>query len=120
MHETIDTRNLVSAETAERNRNGDRPGGYTFNAPTPDTYEGRIVLYSVVRLGDHAHITVETGRQHANGEERPPDIHRSEAGRLVLRWEDWLHLRPALDAIPWVWIAEVEQPTTRQLERYVG
>lgn len=103
---------------------GDRgpvPGLKTFDAPPPDEYEGRVVVLEVVRLGDHAHITVCTGRQHAKRASTRPTYHRGEAGRLVMAWHDWLHWRAALDAGPaWTWIAEVEVPTPAQIERYTG
>jgi hypothetical protein len=96
------------------------PGGRTFWAPPPLDYEGRVVCFEVIRLGDHAHIEVSTGRQHANGPSREPTYHKGVAGRLVFAWGDWVHLRDALDAIPWVWLAEVEEPTPAQVDRYIG
>lgn len=112
------TRNTLDPEAVVWNR-GDPPGRWTFNAPPPDDYEGRIVCFETLRLGDHAHIEVSTGRQHNNGAPRTPTYHKGEAGKLIFAWEDWLHFRAALDAIPWCWIAEVEHPTPGQLDRYV-
>lgn len=95
-------------------------GGRTFCAPPPLDYEGRVVCLEAIRVADHAHIEVSTGRQHANGPGRDPTYHKGVAGRLVFAWGDWVHLRDALDAIPWVWLAEVEEPTPAQVDRYAG
>jgi len=91
-----------------------------LNAPPPADYEGRVVCFEVLRLGDHAHMEVSTGRQHASGPGRDPTYHKGGAGHLVFAWEDWLHFRDALDAIPWVFLAEVENPTPEQLDRYTA
>lgn len=111
------TRNIVSAETAVANRR--RPGGYTFNAFTPDDYHGTAFSFASVRIGDHAHIEVESGRAIGT----PPggahaELRTSRAGKLILRWHEWLELRAILDADPRVRIAEVEHPTPGQVERY--
>lgn len=118
------TRNVITAEDLDgRERAGDRnmPGSQTFATPPPDDYEGRVVCFEVLRLGDHAHITVSTGRQHAKGASSRPTFHRGEAGKLVFGWEDWLHFRAMLDAGPeWVWVAEVQNPTRGMLDKYVA
>lgn len=118
------TRNVITQEDLEeRERAGDRqmPGAWTFATPPPDDYEGRVVCFEVVRLGDHAHIGISTGRQHASGKASRPTFHRGTAGRIIVAWEDWLHWRAALDAGPeWMWVAEVENPTPAQLDRYTA
>lgn len=112
-----ETRNLVSPEQAEANR--EREGTYTFHAPIAREYEGVAVTVAAIRLGDHAHLDVESGRAtagpHARVQARPT---RGHAGRLVLRWEEWLELRAALDASPFVHVCEVEAPTLGQVIRY--
>jgi hypothetical protein len=110
------TRNVVSDEDAERGRTH---GGYTFNAFPPDDYEGLLLVVACVRLGDHAHLDVSSGR--AGGAKigwRPTTLHYGRAGRLILRWPEWLKLRELLDSAPWVRIAEVERPTDEQLREY--
>lgn len=120
------SRNVITADVLEERAIaiGDRdpvPGLKTFDTPPPDEYEGRMVVLEVLRLGDHAHITVCTGRQHARRGSGRPAYHRGEAGKLVMAWTDWLHWRAALDDGPeWTWIAEVEVPTPGQIERYAG
>jgi hypothetical protein len=114
------TRNLVEPETAEHNRA--MPGGLTFNAEVPDEYEGTIFVIAALRLGDHAHLDIHTGRQvpTPRGGWRPTR-HLSRAGRLILRWHEWLVLRSLLDVadVPVV-LREVENPTKGNLEIHVG
>lgn len=119
---TTTTRNLVEPEIAEYNRTG-RPGGYTFNAMTPDDYEGDVLVFGCVRIGDHAHIEVESGRSIPNPHRTPaslasPILHRGVAGKLILRWHEWELLRGILDTDPRVRIAEVENPTVKMAEKY--
>lgn len=110
------TRNEVPAEDAQRNREG-RAGGYTFNAFPPDDYMGILLVVACVRVGDHAHLDISSGRQNpALGLGRQPTLHASGAGQLCLRWPEWLKLRELLDSAPWVRIAEVENPTRGQIE----
>lgn len=119
------TRNLVDAETAERNRT-EGHGGYTFNAPVASDYEGVVFTVACVRLGDHAHVDVESGRAvprlgdilHPNA--RQPHYRRGRAGRLVLRWHEWEVLRELLALSGCVHIAEVERPTDSQIAFHAG
>ena len=117
------TRNIVPADTAERNRTG-RPGGYTFHAVIPPLRVGNHGLtFATVRIGDHAHVEVGSGRIKRRG----PDLGETwelvepsygAAGRLVLRWPEWLVLRDALDVgSPDVRVIEVENPTLGQIRR---
>lgn len=114
------TRNLIEPETAEYNRA--QPGGWTFNAEVPASYDGLLFVVAALRLGDHAHLDVHTGRQVAvpPGAWRPTR-HLSRAGRLILRWHEWLVLRSLLDTpdVPIV-LREVENPTKGNLEHHVG
>lgn len=112
------TRNLITAEVAESNRTG-LPGGLTFNALPPHDYEGFVLVVACVRLGDHAHLDVETGRQIVDGVGRPI-VHRGAAGRLVMAWPDWLAVRDLLELVPWTRIAEVENPTVGQARRHAS
>lgn len=119
------SRNVVADETAEANRSG-KPGGYTFHSPLSEGYEGIAFTVACVRLGDHAHLDVQTGRaipQGAFGRDgyfRQPRVTRGQAGRLVLRWEEWLLLRRLLDSSTFVHVAEVENPTVGQLKHHAG
>jgi hypothetical protein len=108
----LDTRNVVSDEQAEINR---YRGGYTFNAFPPDDYEGLVWVYGALRIGDHAHLVVHTGRQHIQRNDEPR-ISYGGAGHLIVKWPEWLLMRDALDAVPFVRIAEVERPTVEQIE----
>lgn len=107
-------RQLVDAEAAEFNRT--RGGAYTFNLFPPGDWDGFIFTVIVVRLGDHAHLDVRTGRSTSRGE----GVSGGEAGKLVMAWAHWLHLRGMLEHHPGVRIAEVECPTRGQLERHVA
>ncbi len=112
------TRNVVEPEQAERNRT-EGIGGYTFNAFPPDDYEGLLLVVACVRLGDHAHLEVSSGRA-GGAPGRPTTLHYGLAGRLILRWPEWLKFRELLDTAPWVRIAEVERPTKGQLDRQMA
>ena len=115
------TRNLIAADIAAQNR--ESPGALTFNAPPPDEYGGPILVLATVRLGDHAHVDVYSGRQNALKDgQLHPTVHRGHAGRLVFAWRFWTALRDSLatDAHPEVLIREVELPTKAQLETHVG
>lgn len=111
-----DSRNLVNELTAEANR--EVYGGLTFNAFPPEDYSGIIFVYAAIRLGDHAHVEIQSGRwlagTLANG---TPNV--GLAGRIVLRWHEWLHMRDELDRLTPHRIAEVEKPTQEQMDRYV-
>lgn len=109
------TRNLVKPETAEENRVG-RPGGYTFNTLPPDDYGGVVLVVAVVRLGDHAHLDVSSGRAVPGS----PHLLRGGAGRLILRWHEWELLRSILEPHECVRIAEVENPTEEQARFHTG
>lgn len=113
----MSSRNLVADETAERNRT-EGQGGYTFNAFPPDGYEGRVIVAAAVRIGDHAHVLIDSGRNIPQRGERPDQVHRGHAGKLILAWDDWLLLREILDADERTRIAEVERPTAGQAWRH--
>jgi hypothetical protein len=115
------SRNIVHPETAERNRTVGLPGGYTFNSYTPDDYEGITLSFGCVRIGDHAHILVESGRVlRIVAGDSCPTARTGGAGKLVLRWHEWLVLREVLDADPRIRIAEIEKPTTKMAARHAG
>jgi len=109
------SRNLVASETAERNRS-EGQGGYTFNALIPDDYEGSVLIVAALRLGDHAHVEISSGR----ATRQPYSIkkHRlnyGKAGNIILRWHEWELLRSILESHDCVRIAEVERPSVGQL-----
>lgn len=112
-------RNEISDAQAEANR--ERYGALTFNAFPPDNYCGVILVFAAVRLGDHAHVEVQSGRWvPVPGEGRfRARAAVGLAGRFVLRWHEWLRLRDDLDRGTVYRIAEVEKPTDAQLDRYV-
>jgi hypothetical protein len=113
------SRNLVEPETAERNRS-DPPGGYTFNAYIPSEYAGIGFTVACVRLGDHAHLDIFSGRHVTRFHGSDPAF-GGRAGRLVLRWHEWIKLRDeVLEPHPFIRIAEVENPTQSQLEHHAG
>lgn len=119
------TRNVVASDTAERNRTVGLPGGYTFHAVIDPVRVGKNGLtFAAVRVGDHAHVEVLSGRIRRRG----PDPHGEfwefvepsygGAGWLVLRWPEWVVLRDALDVgSPDVRVIEVEKPTAGQAKR---
>lgn len=117
----MSTRNRITPDVAAHNR--EWPGALTFNAPCPDTYDGPILILATVRLGDHAHVDVYSGRQNAlTASGSPvPTMHRGHAGRLILAWKFWVGLRDRLaeDDHPEVLIREVENPTKQQLDMNV-
>lgn len=47
-------------------------------------------------------------------------VHDGHAGRLILRWNEWLVMRKALDADPRYRIAEVENPTNGQIKHHLS
>lgn len=109
-------RNEVSEAAAESAR--EFPGGWTFNAFPPPGYNGRMFVVAAVRLGDHAHVEVRSGRWVSGPSGGTPNV--GLAGRLVLRWDEWLDLREVLEELtPWR-IAEVENPRPEQLKRYAA
>lgn len=117
-------RNEVSDKQAETNRS--RPGAYTFNAFPPGDYEGLLLVYAAVRVGDHAHVKVCSGRHVAapHGGDglslgSKATLHYGYAGKLVLRWPEWVKLRDDLEPLEWVRIAEVECPTDKQAMAYL-
>lgn len=123
------TRNLVSDEQAEANRTVRLPGAYTFNAYPPKDYTGFVLCVATLRLGDHAHLDIDTGRQTSppiHGDDDGPwaddrtNVSRSHAGRLVMRWDAWLKIREMLELVPWTRIAEVEKPNKGQLDYHAG
>lgn len=109
------TRNLIAAETAERGR---KVGGYTFNAFPPEDYEGFVMVFAAVRLGDHAHVEIQSGRITLHQERQTYNL--GVAGRICLQWHQWVKWRDELDATTVHRIAEVERPTQGQLDRYVA
>lgn len=116
----MSTRNLVEADQAAVNR--DR-GGYTFNAFPPDGYVGPIMVFAAIRLGDHAHIEIQSGRWNDH-----QDLQRSSgtgnpsvglAGRIVMAWWQWEAWRDLMDTTTPYRIVEVERPSQGMLDRYV-
>lgn len=114
------SRNVVAPETAERNAS--QPGGgYTFNALIPPEYAGVCFTVAALRLGDHAHLDIESGRAIPQpGYEGRPHYNCGRAGRLILRWHEWEVLRALLDQHENVHIAEVQQPTKGQLDHHLA
>lgn len=113
----LDSRNVITDHAAEINRTV--YGGLTFNAYPPEDYNGIILIFAAVRLGDHAHVEVQSGRwlsESLSGGTANVGL----AGRLVLRWHEWIALRDELDRATTHRIAEVEKPTSKQLDRYVS
>lgn len=110
-------RNLIEPETRERNRQ--MFSAWTWNAEVPDDYSGVLVFVAALRLGDHAHLDVHTGRQHPNPRGREPTRHLSRAGRLIFRWHEWETIRDQLTAldVPII-LREVEKPTSGQLDHH--
>lgn len=116
------TRNVVAPETAEANREEGTNGSYTFNAPIPREYDGICIVIAALRLGDHAHLDIWSGRHipaRTDGQfEGTRNVGHS--GRLILRWDEWLMLRGILDDHEGVLIREVERATLGQLEYHAG
>ena len=114
------TRNLVDPIDWQRNRTEYR-GRFTFNAPVEDGYEGISFTVAAIRLGDHAHIEITSGRHvyqyHAITTERGI---QGRAGKLILKWNEWEVLRAILEPHENIHIAEVENPTLGQINRYAG
>lgn len=113
-------RNLVAPDTAQQNR---KTGGLTFNAMPPDDYDGLMMIFAAVRLGDHAHVEVRSGRWLGTGPSRRGGSLGSAmtglAGRIVLRWHEWVAWRDIMDATTPYRIVDVERPTRAMLDRYV-
>lgn len=88
--------------------------------PFPFFKAGIAITVAAVRLGDHAHIHVESG----NAVEDPgltrsaPLATRGFAGKLILRWPEWLLLRDTLAENERFHVAEVESPTPGMADRY--
>ena len=114
--ESAQSRNLVSEEQVAVNR--ECYGGLTFNAFPPEGYNGIVLVFAAVRLGDHAHVEVQSGRW-VETHRAPGNALVGLAGRMVLRWHEWIRFRDDLDANTVYRIAEVEKPTDKQLDRYV-
>jgi hypothetical protein len=117
----------VDDETTERNRTVGLPGGYTFHAVIDPKRVGKHGLtFAAVRVGDHAHVEVLSGRIRRRG----PDLSEAwdfvepsygGAGWLILRWPEWLTLRDTLDrGSPDVRVIEVEKPTAAQARRFLA
>lgn len=100
------------------------PGALTFNAEPPEDYAGKLLILAAIRLGDHAHIDVYTGRMvpRKPGQSMEACVRRGHAGELVMQWHFWEWVRDALatETNPAVFIREVEFPTVAQLEANVG
>lgn len=118
------SRNLITDEIAANSRG---VGGLTFNAPIPFDYEGPAMTWAAVRIGDHAHITVESGNavprraellREGNGFRERPYYVMGRAGQMILRWHEWQMLRVVLDASLMMHITDVEKPNSGQLARY--
>lgn len=112
-------RNIVEPEDAERNR---AEGGYTFHAPLDCPAGSPALTVAAVRVGDHAHVHVESGtaRTRRPRENEFMAATRGFAGKLVLRWPEWLIFRDLLAADGRCHVVEVERPTPGQAERYMG
>ncbi len=114
------TRNLVSHDQAEQNRS---TGGLTFNAMPPVDYDGPMMVFAAIRLGDHAHVEVQSGRwlgtEPSHRDRNSGCANVGLAGRIVLRWHEWVVWRDVMDATTPYRIAEVERPTDAMLDRYV-
>jgi hypothetical protein len=117
----MSSRNLITPEVAKRAR---VYGGYTFNAMPPKDYDGPMMVFAAVRLGDHAHVEIESGRWLG-----PSVSHRGQesgaacvglAGRIVLRWHEWVAWRDNMDTTTPYRIADVERPTAAVLDRYMN
>lgn len=119
-----DDGNLVDEETAELNRRPDRKGAYTFHSPPAVGYAGPGFTVAAIRLGDHAHVDIDTGRCTGSSLKGAPDATvvagRGHAGHLVMQWADWLALRAILAVNPGVHVAEVENPTGAQAGFHAG
>lgn len=111
-------KNVVEPEVAELNRRGEGLGRYTYNAFPPEDYSGVLLVFAAIRLGDHAHIEVESGRQTPQPHSIHPATNTGRAGKLILRWHEWEKLREILDAAECTRIAEVERPTPGMAARY--
>lgn len=116
------SRNVVDAETAERNRTVGLPGGATFNTFPPPDYEGIGFTVAAVRIGDHAHIEVGSGRIVKGYDETDYTqiLRMGRVGKLVMAWHEWEELRAILEPHEQVRIAEVEKPTVGMAKRYAG
>ncbi len=112
--------NVVDPEYIETFRT-EGEGRRTFNVLPPEDYEGTIMVFACVRLGEHAHVDVSSGEQVVQPAGAPRAKWRySGAGHLILRWPEWELMRDALVDLPWVRLAEVERPTLGQLGRHTG
>lgn len=108
-------RNVVTDEEAERNRTV-REGGYTFHAPVEPGTFGPVIVFACVRLGDHAHIDIDTSVAVPTPfSDHNPELRRGSAGHLIMAWPDWILFRSILANSPIVHIAEVENPTRGQI-----
>lgn len=121
------SRNIVDEETAEMNRTVGLGGAYTFHAIIDPQRVGRPGLtVAAVRVGDHAHVEVLSGRIRRRGPDRGEawdfvEPSYGHAGWLILRWPEWLVLRDALDVgSPDVRVIEVEKPTAAQARRHLS
>jgi len=120
---TSETRNVVEEDATETIR----IGAYTFHALIALGLVGHHGLtFAAVRVGDHAHVEVLSGRIRRRGAERDGAWEMLEtsyggAGWLVLRWPEWLVLRAALDVGSGnIRVVEVEHPTPAQARRYLA
>ena len=114
-----ETRNIIAS--LEEFDGPKRPAGaYSFNATIPDDYSGDALVFEAVRVGDHAHVHVSSGSAHPDPRHNEGAyVHRGIAGKLTLRWREWLLLREILDADSRVRIVEVECPTDGMARRYM-
>lgn len=114
----MNDRNRIAPDVAERNRT-EGEGGYTYNAFIPAGTTGVGFTVAALRVGDHAHLDIDSG---PIAERKPgewPEVNRGGAGHLTLRWHEWLVLREILAASDRVRIAEVERPTVDQMEVHI-
>jgi hypothetical protein len=109
------TRNLIDADALERGLS--MVGGLTFNAFPEDGYNGPMFVFAAIRLGDHAHVEIQSGRWLTGPSGGTPNV--GLAGRICLRWNEWVTLRDHMDLTTQWRIAEVQNPTDGQAHRYV-
>lgn len=114
------TRNTVVPEALTEIRRG----AWTFHAPIRVDHAGDCFVFEAVRVGDHYHVWISSGRHVPP----PARAHRSEratlrvghAGKIIVRPAEWELLRGALDADDRIAVYEVEHPTEAQARRYAG
>lgn len=112
------SQNVVPEKYAVENESEE--GAYTYNSFPPDEYEGRIFVFAVLGLGEHAHVQVGTAFWHGLEKWELPMSRRQLgshgiAGNFTVSWRDWLQLRDMLEPRPDVRVAEVRRASLAQL-----